>query len=109
MDLRTPIVDPYAVLALLGFLVFLFYIIYNFLNRTGTGKRNFPATTWWPVGTGNDSVPVTGVDSHSDGHSQLQVFSALDKFSDFNWESFLALPHGDAVAALSNEKSAVAF
>jgi hypothetical protein len=103
-------VDPYAVLALLGFLVFLFYIIYNFLNRTGTGKRNFPATTWWPAGgTGNDSVPVTGVDSHSDGQSQLLVFSALDKFSNFNWESFLALPHDDAVAALSNKKSAAAF
>ncbi len=101
--------DPYAVLALLGFLVFLFYIIYNFLNRTGNGKRNFPATTWWPPGTGNDTVPVTGVDSHSDGQSQLLVFSALDKFSDFDWESFLALPHGDAVAALSNEKSAAAF
>ena len=33
--------DPYGVLAILGFLVFLFYIIYNFLNATGnasTGK-----------------------------------------------------------------------
>ena len=31
--------DPYATLALLGFLVFLFYIIYSFLNNTGNGGR----------------------------------------------------------------------
>ena len=30
--------DPYAVLALLGFLVFMFYIIYNFINNTGNGR-----------------------------------------------------------------------
>ena len=29
-------------LALLGFLVFLFYIIYSFLNNTGGGGRSFP-------------------------------------------------------------------
>jgi len=34
----SPVVDPYAVLALLGFLVFLFYIIYSFLNNTGGGR-----------------------------------------------------------------------
>ena len=39
--LFSPAVDPYAVLALLGFLVFLFYIIYNFLNNTGGGRRSF--------------------------------------------------------------------
>jgi hypothetical protein len=33
-------VDPYAVLALLGFLVFLFYIIYSFLNNSGNGRRS---------------------------------------------------------------------
>ena len=27
--------DPYGVLAVLGFLVFLFYLIYNYLNATG--------------------------------------------------------------------------
>jgi len=32
--------DPYAILALLGFLVFLFYIIYSFLNNTGNGRRS---------------------------------------------------------------------
>lgn len=32
--------DPYAILALLGFLVFLFYIIYSFLNNTGNGGRS---------------------------------------------------------------------
>ena len=31
--------DPYAILALLGFLVFLFYIIYNFINNSGDGRR----------------------------------------------------------------------
>ena len=30
--------DPYAVLALLGFLVFLFYVIYSFLNNSGNGR-----------------------------------------------------------------------
>ena len=30
--------DPYAILALLGFLVFLFYIIYNFINNSGDGR-----------------------------------------------------------------------
>jgi hypothetical protein len=30
--------DPYAVLGLLGFLVFLFYVIYNFINNNG-GRR----------------------------------------------------------------------
>ena len=30
--------DPYALLALLGFLVFMFYIIYNFINNTGSGR-----------------------------------------------------------------------
>ena len=34
------VVDPYAILALLGFLVFLFYIIYSFLNNTGNGGRS---------------------------------------------------------------------
>ena len=32
------VLDPYAVLALLGFLVFLFYIIYNFINNSGDGR-----------------------------------------------------------------------
>merc|ERR1712128_156011 len=32
--------DPYAILALLGFLVFLFYIIYSFLTNTGNGGRS---------------------------------------------------------------------
>ena len=34
-------VDPYAVLAILGFLIFLFYTIYNFLNATGNGRGLF--------------------------------------------------------------------
>ncbi|XP_023328085.1 uncharacterized protein LOC111701148 [Eurytemora carolleeae] len=38
----SPTVDPYAMLALLGFLVFLFYIIYSFLNNTGAAGRSFP-------------------------------------------------------------------
>ena len=29
------ILDPYGLMAMLGFLVFLFYIIYNYLNATG--------------------------------------------------------------------------
>ena len=32
------VLDPYALLALLGFLVFMFYIIYNFINNTGNGR-----------------------------------------------------------------------
>ncbi len=34
--------DPYGLMAMLGFLVFLFYIIYNYLNATGnaTGGRS---------------------------------------------------------------------
>ena len=32
------VMDPYAILALLGFLVFLFYIIYNFINNSGDGR-----------------------------------------------------------------------
>ena len=32
------VLDPYALLALLGFLVFMFYIIYNFINATGSGR-----------------------------------------------------------------------
>ena len=32
------VLDPYALLALLGFLVFMFYIIYNFINNTGSGR-----------------------------------------------------------------------
>ena len=35
------VLDPYALLALLGFLVFMFYIIYNFINNTGDGGRSF--------------------------------------------------------------------
>lgn len=38
-------VDPYAVLALLGFMVFLFYIIYSFLNNSGNGKRSLEDET----------------------------------------------------------------
>ena len=39
-------IDPYAVLAILGFMVFLFYTIYNFLNSTGNGKRSFLDLDW---------------------------------------------------------------
>ena len=36
------VIDPYGVLAMLGFLVFLFYIIYNYLNATGNSNgRHF--------------------------------------------------------------------
>ena len=34
-------VDAYSVLALLSFLVFLFYVIFNFLTNSGNGKRSF--------------------------------------------------------------------
>ena len=33
--------DAYSVLALLSFLVFLFYVIFNFLTNSGNGKRSF--------------------------------------------------------------------
>jgi len=33
--------DPYSVLALLSFLVFLFYVIFNILTNNGNGKRSF--------------------------------------------------------------------
>ena len=39
-------IDPYAVLAILGFMVFLFYTIYNFLNSTGNGKRSILDLDW---------------------------------------------------------------
>nr|XP_040574163.1 uncharacterized protein LOC121123117 [Lepeophtheirus salmonis]XP_040574164.1 uncharacterized protein LOC121123117 [Lepeophtheirus salmonis] len=35
-------IDPYGVLAMIAFSVFLFYIIYSYLNQTGNGgKRGF--------------------------------------------------------------------
>ena len=37
-SLYRSVMDPYAILALLGFLVFLFYIIYNFINNSGDGR-----------------------------------------------------------------------
>ena len=36
--------DPYALLALLGFLIFLFYVIYSFLNVTS--GRSFATSPW---------------------------------------------------------------
>jgi hypothetical protein len=104
-------VDPYAVLALLGFVVFLFYIIYNFLNRTGSGKRNFPITSW----SARDMAPIKNgtvipdQQRHLEGQSQV-VYSALEKFGGFSWDSFVPRPQ-EVVAALSlpTESSAVAF
>ena len=37
-------IDPYALLALLGFLIFLFYVIYSFLNVTS--GRSFATSPW---------------------------------------------------------------
>ena len=34
--------DPYGLLAILGFLIFLFYIIYGFLNASGNAGKDFP-------------------------------------------------------------------
>lgn len=34
--------DPYGLLAIFGFLIFLFYIIYGFLNTTGNAGKEFP-------------------------------------------------------------------
>ena len=43
-------VDPYAVLALLGFMVFLFYIIYRQVDKMltfdGNAPRQFPKQLW---------------------------------------------------------------
>jgi hypothetical protein len=104
-------VDPYAVLALLGFVVFLFYIIYNFLNRTGSGRRNFPITVWSP----REMAPIkngTGLSEqqrHLEGQSQV-VYNALEKYGGFSWASFVPRPP-EVVAALSlpTETSAIAF
>jgi hypothetical protein len=35
--------DAYSVLALISFLVFLFYVIFNILTNNGNGKRSFRA------------------------------------------------------------------
>ena len=32
------VMDPYGIMAMLGFLVFLFYLIYNYLNATGSAN-----------------------------------------------------------------------
>merc|ERR1712050_401509 len=37
------VLDPYVVLGLLGFLVFVFYVTFNFINNNG--KRRFKRTT----------------------------------------------------------------
>ena len=43
------VIDPYGVLAMLGFLVFLFYIIYNYLNATGNSNgRHFVKRSNYP-------------------------------------------------------------
>ena len=34
------VLDPYGLMAMLGFLVFLFYLIYNYLNASGNGRRS---------------------------------------------------------------------
>jgi hypothetical protein len=92
-------VDPYAVLALLGFLVFLFYIIYNFLNRTGNGKRTFTAASWAFSPPRNYSALAADEGRHFESDSPM-VFRALERFSDFNWENFFTEPPS-VVAALS--------
>ena len=33
------VIDPYGIMAMLGFLVFLFYLIYNYLNATGSANN----------------------------------------------------------------------
>ena len=34
------LLDPYAVLGSIGFLLFLFYLVYNFLNNNGVGRSS---------------------------------------------------------------------
>jgi len=67
----SPAMDPYAILAVLGFLVFLFYIIYSFLNNTGA--RSFPEgrQTWMHRRSTN----------HSLTNSHLLLLDAINKFS----------------------------
>ena len=37
-DFHRTVLDPYGMMAMLGFLVFLFYLIYNYLNATGSSS-----------------------------------------------------------------------
>ena len=105
---RPAVVDPYAVLALLGFLVFLFYIIYNFLNRTGSGKRNFPAATWPPEHPVPRNISLDEEHRHLESQSQL-VYSALEKFGDFSWESLFPDEQNVATALSLTTANPAAF
>ena len=61
--------DAYSVLALLSFLVFLFYVIFNFLTNGGNGKRSFRT-----LNNASREVRDTLKDSTE------KVMDALDKF-----------------------------
>ena len=58
-------------LALLSFLVFLFYVIFNFLTNNGNGKRSFTADS-------DSSTPPDETLNETTG----RVMEALDKFED---------------------------
>ena len=62
-------VDAYSVLALLSFLVFLFYVIFNFLTNGGNGKRSFRTLN-------NASSKVRDILKDT----TKKVMEALDKF-----------------------------
>ena len=48
--------DPYGLLAILGFLIFLFYIIYGFLNATGNAGKDFPEDFYAQVDSFKEAV-----------------------------------------------------
>ena len=79
------VIDPYGVLAMLGFLVFLFYIIYNYLNATGNSGRHFVKRSNSPKSTDSGAELLNShsaliIDIHKSFIKSIEHFDNIDQW-----------------------------
>ena len=75
------VLDPYGLMAILGFLVFLFYLIYNYLNASGNA-----------VGTGRLLLPQHKSHQYHNNEmsSLIHFWDAINKLKVYSWMKFFS-------------------